>query len=109
VGSAGSGGRAACLTSFTLRSVSAQPPARKDCSVAFVVQNNRWLSRALRLDKRKNMGKAKKTRKFAEVKRMLNPKDDRIKALRGEQQKKKVPPAAAAACVRAACAGRSTG
>ena len=55
------------------------------------------------------MGKAKKTRKFAEVKRMLNPKDDRIKALRGEQQKKKVPPAAAAACVRAACAGRSTG
>ena len=36
------------------------------------------------------MGKAKKTRKFAEVKRMLNPKDDRIKALRGEQQKKKV-------------------
>lgn len=35
------------------------------------------------------MGKAKKTRKFAEVKRMLNPKDDRIKALRGEQQKKK--------------------
>ena len=55
------------------------------------------------------MGKAKKTRKFAEVTRMLNPKDDRIKALRGEQQKKKVPPAAAAACVRAACAGRSTG
>ena len=36
------------------------------------------------------MGKAKKTRKFAEVKRMLNPKDERIKALRGEQQKKKV-------------------
>jgi len=35
------------------------------------------------------MGKAKKTRKFAEVKRMLNPKDERIKALRGEQQKKK--------------------
>ena len=36
------------------------------------------------------MGKAKKTRKFAEVKRMLHPKDERIKALRGEQQKKKV-------------------
>jgi len=35
------------------------------------------------------MGRAKKTRKFAEVKRMLNPKDDRIKALRGEQEKKK--------------------
>ena len=48
------------------------------------------------------MGKAKKTRKFAEVKRMLNPKDDRIKALRGEQQKKKVPASAPCrACARA--------
>jgi hypothetical protein len=56
------------------------------------------------------MGKAKKTRKFAEVKRMLNPKDDRIKALRGEQQKKKVPPSEPCrVCVRARTCARGLG
>eukprot|EP00238_Polyblepharides_amylifera_P004640 CAMPEP_0196583108 /NCGR_PEP_ID=MMETSP1081-20130531/42017_1 /TAXON_ID=36882 /ORGANISM="Pyramimonas amylifera, Strain CCMP720" /LENGTH=192 /DNA_ID=CAMNT_0041903879 /DNA_START=40 /DNA_END=614 /DNA_ORIENTATION=- len=34
------------------------------------------------------MGKAKKTRKFAEVKRMLNPKDTKIKKEPGKQKKK---------------------
>mmetsp|Transcript_41309 Transcript_41309/g.82713 ORF Transcript_41309/g.82713 Transcript_41309/m.82713 type:complete len:198 (-) Transcript_41309:166-759(-) len=35
------------------------------------------------------MGKAKKTRKFAEVKRMLNPKDARLKHKENEGKKKK--------------------
>ncbi|OZJ06444.1 hypothetical protein BZG36_00592 [Bifiguratus adelaidae] len=34
------------------------------------------------------MGKAKKTRKFAEVKRMINPKDARLKENKEKQQKK---------------------
>ncbi|KAI9193375.1 Fcf1-domain-containing protein [Polychytrium aggregatum] len=38
------------------------------------------------------MGKAKKTRKFAEVKRMLNPKDTRLKAnKKNEEQAQKQP------------------
>ncbi|CAG8789125.1 25688_t:CDS:2 [Racocetra persica] len=34
------------------------------------------------------MGKAKKTRRFAEVKRLLNPKDSRLKSVQEKQKKK---------------------
>ncbi|KAG9302264.1 hypothetical protein G9A89_008755 [Geosiphon pyriformis] len=36
-----------------------------------------------------SMGKAKRTRKFAQVKRLLNPNDARLKAVQEKQQKKK--------------------